>query len=413
MMGPLTTEELTDANGKPVDVLAHFMKKKEYLHTLIGNAMGISHTAQVTGDTHCIDKPAPPWIGFDDIWVPINDRLSLSGRMGWAKRDGRIIPSDCIVILPGLLGDNMRVRARDIGLMLVEAGHHVLALEFRGHGRTEAKYGDMAYSFGVLETGDLLTVAEWLESQPFVTGTGIVSFSWSANISLLAAWENSRSEGHESVNPRLMPHLRKRDGKTHYQSGIFAISPVLDLETVTDELDKTWSMSTNPIFNALQGTVNRRAVRRGYEGVNGSLRKLIACEYARSELTYAEAMEDGFDYLRFLPYKGKPTGHKLQDARVPVLILHAASDPLAYAQEIADVFGETTNPRVAGIVLKGGGHDGFAAYCKDYFYSLILNFFDPQTGARRSIPTRMIADQKVKPDGSRLLTEHPPTLADK
>ena len=39
------------------------------------------------------------------------------------------------------------------------------------------------------------------------------------------------------------------------------------------------------------------------------------------------------------------------------------------------------NERVAGIILPGGGHVGFAAYAKEYYYSLIANFFDPVTGA--------------------------------
>lgn len=414
-MGPLTTEELTDGQGRPVDVLAHFKKHKKYLHTLIGNAVGIAHTAQVTGDTSCIEEPAPPWEGFEDIWVPVGERLKLSARVGWARKNGRILKTDCIVLLPGLLGDNMRVRARDIGQLLTSAGHHVLSLEFRGHGQTEANDPSVAYNFGVLETGDLLEVAKWLEAKPHVTGTGMVGFSWSANIGLLAAWENGRSEGHPSVSARLQPHMRPRDGRIYYQSGIFAISPVFDLENIADALERPWSMSANPILNAIQGTINRRAERRGYSNVNGSLRRLIECEYARSELSYPEAMADGFDYLRFLPYKGRPTGAKLNDAKVPILMLHASSDPLAYAQEIADVIAETKNPRVSAIVLKGGGHDGFAAYCSDYFYSLLLNFFDPLTGASRATTAPVIAESELKREreNTTLLFDQPPSLTDK
>jgi len=65
---------------------------------------------------------------------------------------------------------------------------------------------------------------------------------------------------------------------------------------------------------------------------------------------------------------------------VPVLIVHAANDPLAPAQEVADLFSRVKNPNVAAIILPSGGHVGFAAYNRAYYFSLIMNFFDPKTG---------------------------------
>ena len=41
----------------------------------------------------------------------------------------------------------------------------------------------------------------------------------------------------------------------------------------------------------------------------------------------------------------------------------------------------TSNPQVACLLLLGGGHIGFGPYSPAYFYSLILDFFDSQTGA--------------------------------
>ena len=42
----------------------------------------------------------------------------------------------------------------------------------------------------------------------------------------------------------------------------------------------------------------------------------------------------------------------------------------------------TANENVAALILHGGGHIGFAAYAKAYYFSLILNFFDPLAGPR-------------------------------
>jgi len=66
-----------------------------------------------------------------------------------------------------------------------------------------------------------------------------------------------------------------------------------------------------------------------------------------------------------------------------VLIIHAANDPLAEAQTLADLFAKIHKPNVAGIVLSGGGHVGFAPFARDYYYSMIVNFFDelPAAGA--------------------------------
>ncbi len=405
---PLLTEELTKPDGTPVDVFKHFRKIKSMLHTVLGNITGLSHTAQVTGSTNCVFEPAPPWEGFEDIWVPVKEGLELSARVGWAKRNGKVIETDCIILLPGLLGDNMRLRARDIGASLIAAGYHVISLEFRGHGRTQHRYPDLAYNYGVLETGDMIAVAEWLEAKPEVRETGIVAFSWSANLALLTAWENGRSDDHPSVTERLKPYLRPRDGVIHFKAGIFCLSPVLDFGHLVDALDKTWYGIENPVLSAIQGTVNWRAKLKGYEGVDGHLRILIERDFAQSELSFPNSTDDGMTYLRLLPYEGLPSGRKLEDAKVPVLILHASDDPLAYAQEVADFFGETKNPNVAGIILKGGGHDGFTAYAKDYFFNLLLNFFDPAYGARNARPRTTIVGTPAEEGKATLLGDTPP-----
>ncbi len=73
---------------------------------------------------------------------------------------------------------------------------------------------------------------------------------------------------------------------------------------------------------------------------------------------------------------------------MPVLIVQAANDPFISSQNIARLTAETQNPQVATIVLPGGGHVGFAPYAKDYFYSLLLNFFSPQRGPAASAVER-------------------------
>ena len=71
----------------------------------------------------------------------------------------------------------------------------------------------------------------------------------------------------------------------------------------------------------------------------------------------------------------RPSGVKLNAVRVPVLIVQAANDPLDSAQSVVDMMARLDNPNVAAVVLPGGGHNGFVAYARAYYYNLILHFF--------------------------------------
>jgi predicted alpha/beta-fold hydrolase len=72
-----------------------------------------------------------------------------------------------------------------------------------------------------------------------------------------------------------------------------------------------------------------------------------------------------------------------------VLIVHGANDPMGTAGEIAELIAQTDNPRVAALILPGGGHVGFAAYARSYYYSLIAGFFDPAWGAAAGAETSL------------------------
>lgn len=376
----LLTEDLLDAQGRAVNVWQHFDLRPAELHKLLGNFRGLMHTAQSSGADPAIDRPADPWPGFQDVWIPIREGLQLSGRLGLARRDGKVIEADCIVIIPGLLGDLAVKRSRTIAEALVSHGHHALALELRGYGQTEARYPGSYYNFGVLETGDLLAVSEWLEDRPEVRRTGLMGFCWGANHVLLAAWEDGRSHDHPSVSPELRRRLRPRTARPHYSAGIMAFSPCLRFEEIIEQCEREWGLFDNPVLYTLQEGVRFRKRWKGHPDSTGSIRTLIHYEFARSELHYPNVVTEGLDYLRLMPFRGRPAGDKLESARVPVLIVHGANDPLAPAQDVADFFVGLENRRVAGLILPGGGHVGFAAYCRPYFYSLILNFFDPVHG---------------------------------
>jgi len=128
-----------------------------------------------------------------------------------------------------------------------------------------------------------------------------------------------------------------------------------------------------------------RMIRKGYPEATGNLRHLIAYEFAHSFFGPSLPIGDAYQCLCLLPYRGLPDGDKMERAQLPVLVVNSVNDPFLDAQDTAELVAQTSNPKVAALILRGGGHIGFAAYNRSYFYSLITNFFDPHRGAAACI----------------------------
>jgi predicted alpha/beta-fold hydrolase len=378
----LLTEDLVSTEGRPIDVYRWFGRDPDGLLSIFRNFSGIRDTAQVSGRAEAIDEASSAWPGFEQVWIPIRDDLALSGRLGLARRDGRVISAPCIVVLPGLFGDNGVKRMQDVSTALQRAGFHALALEMRGHGQTEHRYPDIYYTFGVLETRDLLVVSDWLEDEvEGVASTGMVGYCWGGNLALLAAWYDGCRPDHPSIIPEVAAHLDGLPARHRYRAGVIAYSPVLRWEEILDLCDVDHSKYENPMAFFFQDTLRRRSVMKNHPEVTGSLRKMIEFEFARSEFGPDYDAESGYRTLRLLPYNGKPDDDKLESARVPVLIVSAANDPFIPAQHTADLIAQTQNPGVSALILRGGGHIGFVADNRAYFYSLLINFFAQRVDA--------------------------------
>ncbi len=478
---PLLSEQMVGAGGETVDVLDHFELTGRDLRTLLGNFRGLAHSAQAIGSDDGDPAKLRPWPGFEDVLVPVAPGVELSARLGLARRHGAIVQADCIVLLPGLLGDNAIYRTRDLAAALLSRGHHVLAVELRGHGQTDARLPHVCYTFGVLETVDLMRVSEWLEAMPHVRRTGLIGFCWGGNLGLLAAWYDgwtaasrdgfnhspqetdaaraaaserpqpagpgataleqwaatasglSEFEACSSITPELAKRLPPIEPQRHFSAGVIAFSSVFAFEELVDEMDAPVSYLSDPILGTLQGTVRDRTEAKGHPEATTSLRKLIEFEFARSALNYAATddaadevsagdvegqhaaaqplpygrgsdgaashggVADGYRFLRFKPYRGMSDCDKLRYSRVPTLIVHAANDPLCPAQDVADLIARTPNPNVAAVILPGGGHVGFPPFARSYYFSLILNFFDPDHGAAACVADPIPGDEHRAP----------------
>ena len=376
------TNELSDPSGRPVDLVAKFTLKPDELESIFVNFLGLSYSAQVTG-ADAGNTPAPQWPGFVDIWVPINPDLKLAGRLGMARGpDGKVIPADCIVLLPGLCGGNNVIRQRDLAAALRSNGLHVLSVETRGQGQTAIHYPGVACTWGVFESSDLLVISDWLESKPNIRRTGLIGFSWGGSLAILTAWAEGRPAEHRSIAPGVASVLPKLPSGRRYRAGVLVFSPVLDIEVLVEKMARPRSYLFHPVLAGLQKTIRNWKIRRGFLNPTGGLRDAIRT----GKLRYEGSYEDKLRFLRFLPHEGKPAGDKLADVRVPLLIVHAADDPVAPVQTVADLTAGLKNPNVAAVVLPSGGHIGFASYAKNWFYSMVLSFFDPDKGPRGAAP---------------------------
>lgn len=376
----LLTEDLVGPDGKPVDVFAHFGVRRKSLQSVLANWEGISYTAQAACRSYCIDQPAPSWPGFEDVWIPIDHKTEYNARVGYAQHDGEVADADCIVLLPGLFGDNGVQRTRDLAMYLREAGFHVAAVELRGHGQTEARYPRQFHTFGVIESNDLLAVADWLEARPHVNRTGLIGYCWGANVALQTAWYEVTQNDDPAISAALATVLQARKRRPRFTAGVIAFSPIVRWEALLDELDEPRSNLSAPVYVAIQETVRDRMERKGFTEPRHSLRKLIEDEYLGYEIPLPNGVYEGYPFIRLMPYQDKPVYEKMAHVRTPVLIVHAVTDPLAPAQDVADFMSTVRNPLVAAEILPNGGHVGFAAYATEYYYSLITNFFDPAVG---------------------------------
>lgn len=373
----LLTAELVAPDGTPTDVVSYFDKNPAHAESLIFNFWGLSNSAQATMP-HGPEVAAPTWTGFDDVWIPMADGLELAGRLGWARDDaGEMVEADCIVILPGIRGNNNILRVRDLAAALHAEGFHVLTLELCGTGQTDVRFPEDDYTWGVRETDDLLAVADWLQAQPQVRRTGLVGYSWGANHALMAAWADGRTD--ESGIPlRLRPVVAPAEpDRRRYEAGVIAFSPLVRNEELLDKLAVERSVLMNPALAGLQSTFRARMVEKGYDDPSGDPRQLIE----RTDLGIADPMPDILEYVRLMPYAGLPARVDLEAVRVPVLIVQASDDPIVPAQDVADLMATVDNPHVAAIMLPRGGHIGFAPYASAWYYNLILNYFDPVVGA--------------------------------
>jgi predicted alpha/beta-fold hydrolase len=376
----LTTDELL-TDGKTVDIFRTMRLNPEHLDSLFLNFEGIQQSAQVTSrepDDYCAD-----WPEFESISIPVTGGDQVCARL--AKPLKNDLGKSFIVFTHGLFGSMSGLDVRNQLTALRNAGHHVLALELRGHGATHVRFPKQSITFGILEAPDLLAVARWLKSDRGANRVGLVSFSMTAFAALQAAWMDGGGLAEERFfNMPLFRGIPAADAAPAFNAGMLLISPPVNFLETGETFDTERNYFNGAVHTVFQTKVAARLTALGKKS-SYKMWDFAAVELERAVFgpLYGKGdllKKDANLYFDLRAGDWAEGRRRLERVRAPLLILEAANDPLGTAQAVVDLVAPVKNPHCAAIILAQGGHMGFPAVSADYYYSLMLNFFDPQTG---------------------------------
>ncbi len=388
----LTTDDLavSHAGAEPgvVNVWQRMGMDQASVDSLWGNLRGIEETAQVASPPPEVKSGhivRGPWVGFQDVQVPVGNGVVLFGRLGVPEK-GDEIPGSFVIITHGLFGTLDGLDMENHVQALRRAGHHVLALEMRGHGETNCCHPEYIISFGIYESSDLLAAARWLKAEHGAARVGLVSFSLTGYESLLAAWLDGNSRVTGLAQVPVLAGLPGWKEEPAFNAGMFIVSAPVGVVDLADRFDARANMLDAPCKATFQDHVAARLASY-HEAPAYSMWALAKSEFVRGGFgknsTDFEKARDAFmGFIDLSRDQWRVGAQRMENIRVPVLVLSAANDPLGTAQGVAELFGRVHNPNVGVILLKEGGHMGFSALSADYYYSVMLNFFDPKTAPR-------------------------------
>lgn len=386
---PLSSREVVTSNevsnlGRPLDVCRLYHLNPEHLDSLAFNLAGLAQTAQVSppGDRKAVDDP---WPGFVDVEIAMPDGLVLCGRA--AEPLVNDVADSWVIETHGLFASQQGKEARNVSEALRRYGHHVLAIDMRGHGQTERRNPDYPTTFGASEVGDLIEVARWLRRERGARQVGLLTYSITAQQAMVAAWADGGGAGADdaadgsSDSPmlRALPRPRRQPAFDR----VMAVAPPINLIDYADSLERRYEVVESPVRATFQQRIAERLAARGEPPAHSMW------QYARHELgrsAWAAHYPDRgamiADLTNLVDFgTDLPAGAaRLERVRVPLLVVASANDPLGSAQSTVDLLVRVRNPNVGLMLLPEGGHTGLSAMSAPYFHSLVRSFFDPATG---------------------------------
>jgi predicted alpha/beta-fold hydrolase len=377
----VTGDQLAAGNPNPGDLCGLHGCLPESVGSPFANFSGLLCAAQcgdeVTRDPSLAVKPVVEWPGFSFVEIPVEPGVRLAARFAAQPAARPIAGSgDAVILVHGLFGSLNEYLFRDLAAALRHAGFAVLGLEMRGHGRTEEMRPDVPMMFGLVEPADILAAADWLRAAQGARRIGAVGFSIGGFQCLLAACRDAA----------------ERDGTgLRLNGGVVAVSPVVDLAAAIELLSGDPGFFDNPAVYTMQTRTHKRMALYRAPTPSRRLDELIPFEIRRSTRPELFPDRERFfrDVLPTIDFRGPGWARgvrKMESLRCPVLLLHGVNDPVTHAGAVAELAARVRNPNVGVLILPDGGHIGFPVVSAPFYYSLLLNFFDPARGPR-AVPT--------------------------
>ncbi len=179
---------------------------------LVSSALVACFFVRRFGDPSPVASPNAAWAKIEEFRLKTNDGQKLGA---WLVRGDE--SKSCVLLLHGNRGS--RIDMIPVMQKLAEAGHTVLAVNFRAHGDSTGEY----YSFGWNEKNDVIAATEYLEKEFPRRPIYIVGRSLGAASAILASSElKNRIAGYFLEQPFRDLSKAVRDRLSHF------LPPVLD-----------------------------------------------------------------------------------------------------------------------------------------------------------------------------------------
>ncbi|MBK5093140.1 MAG: alpha/beta fold hydrolase, partial [Actinobacteria bacterium] len=294
---------------------------------------------------------------FEDVTFESFDGTPLAAVVG-IHEDGKRRPG--LVISHGMMSSKNDPQIQELFLTAYAGwGFNVLAIDLRNFGKSQS-LSHTPSTAGWKEGEDLLAAAKYLAEMPEVTSVGITGFSMGAGSTMRAAY-----------SAKEYPYLT---------GGAVAWNGYSDARRQLDYID-TKPPVTHPFYPAYWSFVGTQ-----------KLRKDDMKDYVDDPETRA-FLDQPFKEFNFENYVEKITAphygvtadevfskasskEYLADIEVPLLIIHAADDPICPPSEMDDLMEPADgNPNVNVWMMWTGNHCGFRWYDRNWFETVLRDFF--------------------------------------
>jgi hypothetical protein len=294
---------------------------------------------------------------FEDVTFESFDGTPLAAVIGIHK-DGKRRPG--LVISHGLMSCKNDPGIQELFLTAYAGwGFNVLAIDLRNFGKSQS-LSNTPSTAGWKEGEDLLAAAKFLGEMPEVTSVGITGFSMGAGSTMRAAY-----------SAKEYPYLT---------GGAIAWNGYSDARRQLDYID-TKPPVTDPFYPVYWSFVGTQKLRKD------DMKQYIDDPEIRAFLDQPFKEFNFENYVEKIaaPYYGvtadevfsnASSKEYLADIEVPLLIIHAADDPICLPSEMDDLIEPADqNPNVNVWMLWTGNHCGFRWYDRNWFETVLRDYF--------------------------------------